>query len=144
MSGFAIVAPEDMETAGNWLLVRRALELKSFGINMVDIEPGERIPEHDETGRDQEEIFLALSGDATIVIDGEEHPLPGRVLRPARPSTHAHGREQRQRADPHPHRVRAARQRLRADGLGLAAQACTTASSSSANFPPEASVRSSG
>jgi quercetin dioxygenase-like cupin family protein len=76
MSGFAIVAPEDMETAGNWLLVRRALELKAFGINMVDIEPGERIPEHDETGRDQEEIFLALSGDATIVIDGEEHALP--------------------------------------------------------------------
>jgi quercetin dioxygenase-like cupin family protein len=43
---------------------------------MVDIEPGERIPEHDETERDQEEVFLALSGDATIVIDGVEHHLP--------------------------------------------------------------------
>jgi uncharacterized cupin superfamily protein len=76
MSGYAIVAPDDMETAGNWLLVRRALGLQAFGINMVDIAPGERIPEHDETGRDQEEIFLALRGDGTIVIEGEEHDLP--------------------------------------------------------------------
>jgi uncharacterized cupin superfamily protein len=76
MSDFTIVAPDDMETAGNWLLVRRALGLQAFGINMVDIAPGERIPEHDETGRDHEEVFLALSGDATIVIDGEEHELP--------------------------------------------------------------------
>ncbi|MEA2435955.1 MAG: hypothetical protein QOF65_511 [Thermoleophilaceae bacterium] len=76
MSGFTIVAPDDMETAGNWLLVRRALGLQAFGINMVDIAPGEQIPEHDETGRDQEEVFLALAGDATIVIDGEEHDLP--------------------------------------------------------------------
>src|SRR3954470_11286943 len=64
-----------METAGNWLLVRRALGLEAFGMNMVDIAPGERIPEHDETGRDQEEVFLALSGDATLVVGGEEHAL---------------------------------------------------------------------
>jgi uncharacterized cupin superfamily protein len=76
MTGFAITAPGDIERSGNWLLVRRALGLQAFGINMVDIEPGEQIPEHDETGRDQEEVFLALHGDATIVIDGEEHALP--------------------------------------------------------------------
>lgn len=76
MSRFTIAAAEEMETAGNWLLVRRAIGLEAFGINMVDIDPGERIPEHDETGRDQEEVFLALSGDATMVIDGEEHALP--------------------------------------------------------------------
>jgi mannose-6-phosphate isomerase-like protein (cupin superfamily) len=74
-AGFTIVAPDEMETAGNWLLVRRALGLTAFGMNMVDIAPGERIPEHDETGRDQEEVFIALSGDATMVIDDEEHPL---------------------------------------------------------------------
>jgi quercetin dioxygenase-like cupin family protein len=73
---FTIAAPDEMERAGNWMLVRRALGLEAFGINMVDIEPGERIPEHDETGRDQEEVFLALSGDATLVIDGDEHALP--------------------------------------------------------------------
>ena len=76
MSDFTIAAPNEMETAGSWMLVRRTLGLETFGINMVDIGPGERIPEHDETGRDQEEVFLALDGDATLVVDGEEHALP--------------------------------------------------------------------
>lgn len=76
MSGFSIVGPDVVERSGNWLLVRRALGLAAFGINMVDIEPGEGIPEHDEVARDQEEVFLALEGDATIVIDGAEHGLP--------------------------------------------------------------------
>jgi uncharacterized cupin superfamily protein len=76
LSGFGIVHPDDIARSGNWLLVRRTLGLEAFGLNMVDIEPGERIPEHDETARDQEEVFLALSGDATLVIDGEEHDLP--------------------------------------------------------------------
>ena len=76
MSGFGIVQPDDIERSGNWLLVRRALGLEAFGLNMVDIAPGDRIPEHDETARDQEEVFLALKGDATLVVDGEEHELP--------------------------------------------------------------------
>jgi quercetin dioxygenase-like cupin family protein len=76
MSGFTIAAPNEMETAGNWMLVRRTLGIDSFGINVVEIGPGERIPEHDETGRDQEEVFLALEGDATLVVNGEDHPLP--------------------------------------------------------------------
>ena len=77
MSAFTIVAADDCEKTGNWLLVRRSLGVESFGINVVDIAPGERIPEHDETGRDQEEVFLVLRGDgAKIVIDDEEHELP--------------------------------------------------------------------
>jgi uncharacterized cupin superfamily protein len=74
LSGFTIAAPQEMETAGNWMLVRRTLGLETFGINMVDIGPGERIPEHDETGRDQEEVFLILDGEAMVVIDGEDVP----------------------------------------------------------------------
>ena len=73
---FTIVDAEEMEKSGTWLLARRSLGLQSFGLNLVDIAPGDRIPEHDETERDHEEVFLALSGDATIVIDGEEHSLP--------------------------------------------------------------------
>jgi uncharacterized cupin superfamily protein len=75
MTPFTITKTDDIERSGNWLLVRRALGLEAFGINMVDIEPGESIPEHDETARDQEEVFLALKGDATLVIDGEDHDL---------------------------------------------------------------------
>ncbi len=65
---------EDCERTGNWELVRRTLGVESFGLNVVEIAPGEGIPEHDETGREQEEVFLVLSGSPTLVIDGEEHP----------------------------------------------------------------------
>jgi quercetin dioxygenase-like cupin family protein len=71
---FKLAHQEDCQTAGNWQLVRRTLELGAFGINVVEIPPGEQIPEHDETDRDQEEVFYVISGSPTLVIDGEEHP----------------------------------------------------------------------
>ena len=71
---FTLVHRDDCETAGNWQLVRRSLDLRAFGMNVVTIQPGERIPEHDETGRDQEEVFFVLSGSPTLVIDGDDHP----------------------------------------------------------------------
>ena len=71
--GFRIAHRDELERSGNWSLVRRSLGVRSFGVNLVEIPPGERIPEHDETERDQEELFLVLSGAATIVIDGQEH-----------------------------------------------------------------------
>ena len=70
---FKLAHLDDCETTGNWHLVRRTLGLKAFGVNVVDIPAGERNPEHDETERDQEEVFYVLSGSATLVIDGEEH-----------------------------------------------------------------------
>jgi uncharacterized cupin superfamily protein len=71
---FKLAHRDDCETAGNWQLARRTLDLQSFGINIVDIAPGEQIPEHDETDRDQEELFFILSGSPTLIIDGEDHP----------------------------------------------------------------------
>jgi uncharacterized cupin superfamily protein len=71
-----IVHADDLERTGNWALVRRSLGIASFGANLVEIPPGETIPEHDETGRDQEELFLVLSGSAVLVIDGADHPAP--------------------------------------------------------------------
>lgn len=76
MSGFTIVHDGEFERSGRWGLVRRSLGLGSFGMNVVDLEPGYRIPEHDELGRDQEEVFVVLEGDVTVVLDGEEHPAP--------------------------------------------------------------------
>ena len=75
-SGFTICGSDDVERSGNWSLVRRSLGLRAFGMNVVDIPPGEQIPEHDETDRDQEEVFVALSGTPTLVIDGADHELP--------------------------------------------------------------------
>lgn len=76
MSGFTILHADELERSGRWSLVRRSLGLGSFGMNVVDIEPGYRIPEHDELRRDQEEVFVVLEGDVTVVLDGEGHPAP--------------------------------------------------------------------
>ena len=77
MAGFTIVHVDDFERPfPKWALARKSLGLQSFGMNVVELPPGEGIPEHDETGRDQEEVFLTLSGSPTVVIDGEEHAAP--------------------------------------------------------------------
>jgi uncharacterized cupin superfamily protein len=73
--GFTIIHRDDLERTGNWMLARRSLGVQYFGINMVELPPGESIPEHDETDRDQEEVFAILSGSPTVVIDGNDHPV---------------------------------------------------------------------
>jgi uncharacterized cupin superfamily protein len=71
-----IVHRDDLEQTGSWSLVRRSLGISSFGVNLVEIAPGAAIPEHAETARDQEELFVVLSGAATLVVDGVDHPAP--------------------------------------------------------------------
>jgi glyoxylate utilization-related uncharacterized protein len=68
------VNSDELERSGDWALVRRSLGLASFGMNLVEVAPGGEIPEHDETERDQEEVFFVVSGRVAIVIDGTEHP----------------------------------------------------------------------
>lgn len=77
---------DEMERAGTWALARRALGVSSFGLNVVDVAPGDQIPEHDELDRDQEEVFVTLSGAPTLVVDGADHPLPEGTF--ARCATH--------------------------------------------------------
>jgi uncharacterized cupin superfamily protein len=72
---FKLAHRDECERAGNWELVRRTLGLSAFGINVVAVPPGEQIPEHDESARDQEEIFFTISGSPTLVIDGEDHAM---------------------------------------------------------------------
>lgn len=79
-AAITILHRDDLERTGNWSLVRRTLGVASFGMNIVDIPPGEGIPEHDETSRDQEEVFMVLSGSAILVIDGERHRAPAGTL----------------------------------------------------------------
>ncbi len=74
--GFTIKHDDELEREyGKWVLVRRSLGVGSFGINAVELPPGESIPEHDEVERDQEELFLVIEGSATLVVDGADHPL---------------------------------------------------------------------
>ena len=77
MAGFTIMHVDEFEHPWpKWRLARKSLGITSFGMNVCELQPGERIPEHDETGRDQEEVFITLSGSPTVVVDGVEHPAP--------------------------------------------------------------------
>jgi uncharacterized cupin superfamily protein len=77
MTGFTIAHLDDLERPfPKWALARKSLGLRSFGMNVVELAPGESVPEHDETPTDQEEVFIVLTGEATMVIDGEDHPAP--------------------------------------------------------------------
>jgi uncharacterized cupin superfamily protein len=69
---------EEMEGSGGatWRLARKTLGADSFGFNVVDIEAGGEIPAHDHTGDKQEEVFVILDGQGTIVADSEEHAAP--------------------------------------------------------------------
>ncbi len=69
---------EEMEGSGGatWRLARKTLGAGSFGFNIVDLEPGGQIPEHDETASGQEEVFIVIEGEGTFVADDEEHPAP--------------------------------------------------------------------
>jgi uncharacterized cupin superfamily protein len=74
--GYTIAHRDELERTGDWMLVRRTVGCEAFGVNLVEIPPGASIPEHDETERDQEELFFVSSGSPTLMIDGEEHAAP--------------------------------------------------------------------
>jgi quercetin dioxygenase-like cupin family protein len=69
---------EEMEGSGGatWRLARKTLGAEAFGFNVVDIEAGGEIPAHDHSGDNQEEVFIILEGQGTLVTDGEEHDAP--------------------------------------------------------------------
>ncbi|HVQ57911.1 MAG TPA: cupin domain-containing protein [Solirubrobacterales bacterium] len=69
---------ERMEGSGEstWLLARKACGTTAFGYNLVEIGPGGQIPEHDEAESGQVELYVILEGEATMRLDGEEHPAP--------------------------------------------------------------------
>jgi uncharacterized cupin superfamily protein len=77
MAGYSVVHIDEMEHPWpKWFLARKSLGVQAFGLNVTELQPGEAIPNHDEVDRDQEEVFITLSGAATLVVDGAEVPLP--------------------------------------------------------------------
>jgi uncharacterized cupin superfamily protein len=59
-----------------WMLARKALGTEEFGYNLVELEPGGTLPEHDESGSGQVELYVILEGEAVIGLDGEEQAAP--------------------------------------------------------------------
>jgi quercetin dioxygenase-like cupin family protein len=79
--GYAIKHRDEFETMegsgeSTWLLARKALGTDCFGYNLVEIAPGGQIPEHDESGSGQVELYVILDGEALLRIDGEDHRAP--------------------------------------------------------------------
>jgi uncharacterized cupin superfamily protein len=79
--GYAIKRREELEAmegsgGSTWRLARKALGETAFGFNLVEIAPGGQIPEHDESGSGQHELYVILEGEAVLRIGGDEHPAP--------------------------------------------------------------------
>lgn len=67
--GYAVL---DLRSRERFQTLRRELGVSSFGLNLIRLQPGQRgrIHRHER----QEEVYLVLEGELTLVIDGEERP----------------------------------------------------------------------
>jgi uncharacterized cupin superfamily protein len=63
----------DPDTEERFLPLRRMLGVTSFGLNQIVLRPGQRGRIHRH--RDQEEVYIVLSGTLTLVIEREEREL---------------------------------------------------------------------
>src|SRR3954463_10134765 len=60
--------------------LRRELGVTSFGLNLITLQPRERGRVH--AHERQEEVYLVLEGELTLVVEGTEHVLGrGRLAR---------------------------------------------------------------
>jgi mannose-6-phosphate isomerase-like protein (cupin superfamily) len=85
MADYTVRNIDDMYSTwlGGFKHARAELGVKSFGIQVIELPPNmDRYPEHDHEESGQEEVFLVLSGAATILIEGDTVPLePGTMVR---------------------------------------------------------------
>jgi uncharacterized cupin superfamily protein len=67
--GYAVL---DLRSHERFQTLRRELGVSSFGLNLIRLRPGQRgrIHRHER----QEEVYLVLEGELTLVIEGEERP----------------------------------------------------------------------
>lgn len=74
------LATIDRDTPERFQSLRRELGVSSFGLNVMVLQPGQRgrIHAHER----QEEVYLVLEGELTLVVEGEERVLgPDQVVR---------------------------------------------------------------
>ena len=78
MEPYTVKRIGDMEAvfSGAFKRARAELGVSSFGIGVIDLPPNmDRYPEHDHSHDGQEEVYVVLSGEGAIEIEGETHPL---------------------------------------------------------------------
>ncbi len=70
----------DPDSGERFQRLRRELGVQSFGINLVVLQPGQRSRVH--VHEHQEEVYLVLAGELTLIVEGTEHVLGrGRLAR---------------------------------------------------------------
>jgi mannose-6-phosphate isomerase-like protein (cupin superfamily) len=83
MPGYEVKRIDEMEAvfAGSFKRARAELGVESFGLQVLDIPAGtDRYPEHDHADDGQEEVYLVISGNGEIEIDGKRHPLDAETM----------------------------------------------------------------
>jgi tetratricopeptide (TPR) repeat protein len=82
---FRVVSVDDVPRQrgaenSDWLRVRKALDVKAFGVNVYGAAAGKRvIEEHDELGAAagrHQELYVVLRGHARFELDGHVHDAP--------------------------------------------------------------------
>ena len=72
----------DLDTTERFQRLRQELGVTTFGINLIVLQPGQvsRIHRHER----QEEVYLVLDGELSLMLEGEEHGVPtGGIVRVA-------------------------------------------------------------
>ena len=74
----------DLDTTERFQRLRADLGVSTFGLNLILLQPGQtgRIHRHER----QEEVYLVLAGELSLLIEGEEHRLPTGGLARVAPS----------------------------------------------------------
>jgi mannose-6-phosphate isomerase-like protein (cupin superfamily) len=86
MTDVTVKSLDDCETRfnGAFKLLRHGLGVKSFGMQVIDMPPKitDGYPEHDHSHDQQEEVYTALEGSASLEVGGEKIELqPGTFVR---------------------------------------------------------------
>src|SRR5438270_12946536 len=73
-SGFAAAAIDELPTLwdGFVKLAGAGLDVRAFGVNVMDLPPDYVTEAHDESATGQQELYVALRGAGSVVVDG--HP----------------------------------------------------------------------
>ena len=70
----------DPASKERFVSLRRALDVTSFGINQMVLQPGQRMRVHRHAH--QEEVYLVLEGRLTVAVETQETDLePGELMR---------------------------------------------------------------
>jgi len=75
---------------GLFLKARAELGVQSFGMAVVELDPGsDAHPDHDHSAAGQEEVFVVLRGTGEITVDGETVALDPETIVRCRPGGQA-------------------------------------------------------